>query len=362
MTREVHQKTVAAATSAGVEERLVARGMEALRGFGLTVEQATKPKAGAGADAWLRVGRGRGVLYAVAVRRRLTPATLGPVLHPLAGTKGPAMVMAEYVTPPMAQHLRAQGVAFVDAVGNAWIEQPGLMIWHTGTKPARTAHARQAVRVFQPAGIRVVFALLCEPGRVNMPVREIAEAAGVAHGTVGRILDDLRRMGYVVELGHRAGARGRARQRQLQQRRRLLDLWVEAYAQVLRPRLDPRRYRPLNALALDWWKKATYRALGARLGGEGAAEIVTRYLKPQDITIYADDRAAFLKKHKLAADPRGAVIVLDRFWRFEHEWEFPDAVPPVLIYADLLATGDDRCRETAGMVYDKYLTQTITAD
>lgn len=341
----------------------MARGLEALRGFGLTVEQATKPKAGGGADAWLWVGRGRErVLYAVAVRRRLTPAVLGPVLHQLAGTKGHVLVVADYVTPPMAQRLRVKGAAFVDAVGNAWLEQPGLVIWRTGNKLARTAKARQAVRVFQPAGIQVVFALLCEPGRVNAPVRAIAEAAGVAHGTVGRILDDLRRMGHVVEFGHRAGARGRARQRRLRQRRRLLDLWVEAYAQVLRPRLDPRRYRPLNALALDWWKKATYRELGARLGGEGAAEIVTRYLKPQDITVYADDRAAFLKKHKLVADPQGPVIILDRFWRFEVEWEFLDVVPPVLIYADLLATGDDRCRETAGMVYDKYLAQTITAD
>ena len=40
----------------------------------------------------------------------------------------------------------------------------------------------------------------------------------------------------------------------------------------------------------------------------------------------------------------------------------PDVVPPALIYADLLATGDDRCRETAGMVYDKYLAKTIAAD
>ena len=61
-------------------------------------------------------------------------------------------------------------------------------------------------------------------------------------------------------------------------------------------------------------------------------------------------------------DPQGPVVILDRFWRFEVEWEFPNVVPPVLIYADLLATGDDRCRETAGMVYDKYLAKTIAAD
>lgn len=363
MARKALKKTVVIAIPGTVVGEVLARGIEALRDFGIAVERAAKPKAGDGVDAWLRVGRGRDrTLYAAIVRKRLAPAALGPMLHPLTGAKRRALLIADYVTPPVALRLREKGVAFVDAAGNAWIEQPGLVLWQTGNKPVRTPKAGQAVRVFQPAGIQVVFALLCNPERVNAPVREIAEMAGVAHGTVGRILDDLRRMGHVVELGRREGARGRARQRRLLQRRRLLDLWVEAYAQVLRPRLDPRRYRPLNATTPDWWKKAKYREVGAWLGGEGAAEIVTRYLKPQDITIYADDRTAFLKKHKLVVDPQGPVIFLDRFWHFDHEWEFPNAVPPALIYADLLATGDDRCRETAGMVYEKYLAKIIAAD
>ena len=29
--------------------------------------------------------------------------------------------------------------------------------------------------------------------------------------------------------------------------------------------------------------------------------------------------------------------------------------PPLLVYADLMATGDDRNIETAGIIYDKYL-------
>ncbi len=363
MARKALKKTVVAATPGEMAGEVLARGKEALKGFGLVVEQAARPTAGDGMDAWLRVGRGRDrALYAVAVHRRLTPGTLGTVLLRLTKAPAPVLVMADYVTPQMAQRLREKGVAFVDTIGNAWIEQPGWVIWQTGNKPTRTAKAAKAVRIFQPAGIQVMFALLCEPERVNAPVRDIARAAGVAHGTVGRILEDLRHMGYVIELGRREGARGRARRRRLQQRRRLLDLWVEAYAQVLRPRLDPRRYRPINTAARDWWKKAAYRGLGAWLGGEGAAEVVTRYLKPQDITIYADDRTVFLKKHKLVVDPQGPVIILDRFWRFEFKWEYPDMVPPVLIYADLLATGDDRCRETAVMVYDKYLAKTIAAD
>ena len=38
-----------------------------------------------------------------------------------------------------------------------------------------------------------------------------------------------------------------------------------------------------------------------------------------------------------------------------------DTVPPVLIYADLLATGDARCIETAQKLYDDHLAQFLSA-
>jgi hypothetical protein len=39
----------------------------------------------------------------------------------------------------------------------------------------------------------------------------------------------------------------------------------------------------------------------------------------------------------------------------------PDTVPPALVYADLLATGDARCIETAQMIYDDHLARLLPA-
>jgi hypothetical protein len=60
-------------------------------------------------------------------------------------------------------------------------------------------------------------------------------------------------------------------------------------------------------------------------------------------------------ENRLRADPRGEIEVLDAFWNFEDEKDLPETVPPLLIYADLLATLDPRNIETAQMIYDKYL-------
>jgi hypothetical protein len=55
----------------------------------------------------------------------------------------------------------------------------------------------------------------------------------------------------------------------------------------------------------------------------------------------------------MRADATGNVEVLDVFWNFDPEKEFPDVVPPILAYVDLLATHDGRDAEAARMIYEQ---------
>ena len=91
-------------------------------------------------------------------------------------------------------------------------------------------------RAFQPTGLQVLFALLCNPERINRPYRKLAVLADVAHGTVGWVIPDLQQQGFVADL---KGKRGTRRMFQLE---RLLAQWVDAYARQLRPRLLIGRY------------------------------------------------------------------------------------------------------------------------
>ena len=43
-------------------------------------------------------------------------------------------------------------------------------------------------------------------------------------------------------------------------------------------------------------------------------------------------------------------------------WTYEDLVHPILIYADLLATGNERNIETARMIYDQHIVQLIRED
>jgi hypothetical protein len=293
--------------------------------------------------------------YLVKTQKGLRPATLGAVLlqlQQLEALGGPVMLFTDHVTPQLAETLREREVAFIDTAGNAYINQPPLLIWVKGQRPAAKTHAGYAGgRAFKPTGLKVAFTLLCQPDWVDLPYREIAPMAGVAHGTVGWVMADLVEGGFIVTLGG---------QRRLRHRRRLLEIWVEAYARNLRPRLLLGRYR---APARDWWQGVNVQKYHLQFGAEPAAAELDGYLHPGVTTLYG--RAIpgrFIADHQLRTDPAGDVELRERFWNFDYDWDRPELVPPVLIYADLLAAGDARCVEAAKRIYEAHLAQFFEQD
>ena len=336
------------------ENLLLNAAVEAAQGLGVTVEIVQrKPKRGAAhADASVRVTHaGNKALYAVEVRRSLQPATLGMALQQLERVGPNAMLVTDYVTPALADELKARHIAFLDTAGNAYIEQPSFLIWVKGQKPVAKPATVTVGRAFQPTGLQVVFTLLCNPQAVNQPYRVLADMAGVAHGTVGWVMPDLQQLGFVRDL---QGERGTRRLFQLD---RLLDEWATTYARVLRPRTSLGKY---YVAALDGWQDWPLAEHGATWGSEPAAALLTEYLRPGELTIYADKLPALLAaRMKFLKEPApghtAVVEVRKRFWSFAGDPEFPTVVPPVLVYADLLATGDARCIETAKMVHDTYV-------
>ncbi|TXK94624.1 hypothetical protein BMR05_12400 [Methylococcaceae bacterium HT4] len=66
--------------------------------------------------------------------------------------------------------------------------------------------------------------------------------------------------------------------------------------------------------------------------------------------------------NKLRKDPSGDIEILNTFWDVENEANRTDTVHPILIYADLMASGDPRNIETAQIIYDQELAQHFRED
>ncbi len=284
-----------------------------------------------------------------AIDRAVALATAKHQLEPFGGR---GVLVAPYLTAELANHCREKlDLQFIDTAGNAYLRAPGLYVFIRGERPRGPAATAMGTRGGGTAtALRVVFALLCKPELLSAPYREIVAAAGVALGAVGWVFFDLQGRGYVT------GGK-RARNRRLLEPGRLLEEWVTNYPIKLRPKLNRRRFRAPDP---DWWPK-TRLPDGALWGGEVAANRLTRYLKPATCTIYIDPEkgregvAKLVKEHRLRADPQGEVEILDRFWNFPGGPTQPELVPPLLVYADLVATLDPRNLEVAKRIREEYV-------
>jgi hypothetical protein len=159
------------------------------------------------------------------------------------------------------------------------------------------------------------------------------------------VLKDLTAQGYMVEY--------RGPQRRLIRQEELLHKWTRAYAEKLRPKNLIGKYK---ATRPELWRDADIAQFGAQWGGEVAAQRLTHYLKPEITTIYLRRPANnLILDLKLRQDRNGDIELREKFWDFENEGTDRTVVPPLLVYADLLATGDPRNIETAKVIYGDYL-------
>lgn len=292
--------------------------------------------------------------FAAEVKHTLTLATVGAAVQRLRRHVKRGIIVARYIPPREADLLKETDTQFMDAAGNAYLNEPPLFVFIRGKKPAQRYTGRPPLRAFRPAGLQVIFGLLCNPGMKNAQYREIAKATNVALGTVGWVMQDLRQIGHLVEMGRRG--------RSLVKKKELLERWVAAYPEQLKPKKLLGTFKATNP---DWWKDAELPRRQAYWGGETAAAKLTEQLKPQGATIYTKELKAlaeWMVRNKIRKDPNGNIEIIERFWNFEPDGEYPALVHPILIYADLLATADARNIETARIVYDTAVARLVRED
>jgi len=303
--------------------------------------------------------------YVGTVKRRLTPAKLDHwLLLTLARVQRQRderkpILFADYVSPANAQRLREADVDYVDAAGNLQIHRPPkLHLLKSGTRPRTLPESRPA-RLFMPSGLQVLFVLLVEPVAAEMPYRELAVHSGVALGSIAVVMNELKGKGYLVR--RRAGSR-------LVRRRELLERWVSGYSEQLRPKLLLGVFVAREKDAGANWQHLRdvlreRQIESAVTGGLAAYELTHHYRGEELIAFVSDWPKGVLEQLRWLPSATGPITLLRQFcpavrWSMGGDQQIAH---PLLVYAELLHSGRERERETARMVYERYL-ERIAAD
>lgn len=329
--------------------------------------------AGAGELPWdaelnLRIaGRWRRFFVEHKATARLNYALVDALLGRLARHgKPPWILFTPYVTPPMAVHLQENGVNYVDAAGNCHliIDRKHVAIID-GRRPN---HRPEEIRMVGPRGYQVLFALLARPELLQATVRELAATAGVGKTIAALALRRLEQEGLTAKTRTTTV---------LVKPTALLDRWLAGYTDILRPKLLVGYFRPFERDPADLEKRiagffggrpyAGAEEAGAHpkpegrdlrwvWGGAAAAYRLTGHYRGERTVVHVDRAPHDLARRlRILPDRTGPLHLLRAPGPLAFAGAAPGTAHPLLVYGELIVEGNDRARETAVEIRERFL-------
>ncbi|CAN5279827.1 type IV toxin-antitoxin system AbiEi family antitoxin [soil metagenome] len=286
--------------------------------------------------------------YDVEIYKKPHSSLIGQLALKQRQTSDKIVFITEYVPPKFADKLRELDIAFFDANGNAYFNDSEFYIFVNSHGRNTEIKKPNTNLIFQPSGLQLLFVLLSLPDSENKTYRELAEMSGISLGSVSDVMNALKIDDYLVR---------KKDSRILFRKDELLKRWVQGFAETLRHKLLERQYESEN---IDWWKETDLTEIKGCWSGEIAADMMTGYLNPTKPLIYAKSLffpvRRLAKEYKLRKADKGNIKIRQKFWNFNQS----DIIaPPLLVYADLLATAESRNIEAAQIIYDEHLARLI---
>lgn len=257
------------------------------------------------------------------------------------------LLFADFISRKLAEQCRAEGVEFVDSVGNMFINLDWLKVYVVGNENDAKVDARGSLA--SVAAMKITYALLVKKDSAGVPLRDMARWAGVSLGSVAAVYKELRAQGF---LRVRGGPEGETRD--LLGMQRLFDRWIAGYEDRLRRKLVVGVYRTAGGAVAELPERlAGGGGEGILIGGELGATLLERgMLHAGAATLHISDTIVDARKLavqlRLIPDKGGNVTFLKTFGDLNGgggEKGYPELANPLLLYAELLRINDPRTRE-----------------
>ena len=278
-----------------------------------------------------------GVTFACEVKKRVTKANYNLIVQRMRNLKEqtdkPLMLVAYHFAPELFERLPEEGISVVESNGNCNIVAAPMFIRISGQKTTQPKEDKG--KAFNEAGLKVIFYLLLNETNINKTYRVIHEETGLSLGTIKNVIEELGRGQFVLTAG-----KGRF----LKNRKELLDVWQTHYNQNLKPKLLLKEMEFVDTNCRRDWEKIIL-PTGMCWGGEGGAFLIDHYLAPELFDIYTETPSVkLMMTKKVKFQEKGRIRLYQKFWKGNLDGK---TAPKILIYADLMGSGNSRCIEAA---------------
>jgi hypothetical protein len=260
------------------------------------------------------------------------------------------LLFAPEIGAALGQLLEQRKLGFVDRAGNCYLDLAGRHVARIqGKRSERRAPAEKAMRA---AAYRALFALLAEPALAHATVRALSDVAGISRQAAVDIRPRLQALGILYEDGKRFGWVPRSAPK-------AIDLFISGYATALRPQLLLGRFRThaRDAAGLEREvKRAATKTPGTLWGGGAACMRLTGHYRGQRTILHAESLPLVLLETIQAIPDRNGPLEIVQFPGPQAaRGSTADTVHPLLVYAELLLEGEERAREAAAEILERWL-------
>lgn len=270
------------------------------------------------------------------------------------------LLITDALSETVVNFLLEKNIEFIDTTGNIYLNNSSLyiLIRSSSTQTKKLP----STSTITNSTLKVAYAILQDPIILEYPTSElIANAAGVDWKTVESSLENLYQLNYLQ--------RQRNEKYRIKSYTKLLEIWELGYIENLRSELligtfSSKENIDFNdisnqVLAITQNQKII---IGRKIiiGGELGAAIVTGYLKPISMIIHIPEEENYrviTTMLRLKPDPKGNISIFKQFGN-KNKHKYPSSEPvadPLLIHAELYLHPDERLKETAKHLYEKYI-------
>lgn len=265
------------------------------------------------------------------------------------------LLVTDSLSDAIIHELIEKNIEFIDTTGNIYFNNSSLYILIINSllrasKPSSSAKITAST-------LKIAYVLLQDPRILKSPHDKLAEVAGVDLRTAKRSLDILYKLNYLQ--------RHKEEKYRIENYTKLLERWEIGYVEDLRSKLLIDTFLPITKTPFDEILQVIQELVKHHdilIGGELGAGIITGYLQPIGAAIHIPEKENYrliTTKLKLKPDSSGSITILRQFGT-QNKWNdycSKPVVDPLLIHAELALYPDERLKETANRIYDKYIVQ-----
>lgn len=279
-----------------------------------------------------------GIKFCCEIKKTISNANVFSVIDGIKNKSNnkniPTLLITTRIYPKLAETFAENQINWVDKAGNCDIRHEGLTIKIAGQKHTAPVNTGTVSKISE-TNIKLILFFLQNPESINWPYREIQEKVGLSLGTITKVFDLLKAKRYLVQT---------EKGRRIAMREELIEWWQQQYNEFLKPKLLVNRMAFRTPEARKKWKEMVLPE-GMYWGGDCGANLVDGYLIPGEFEIYSDVVSSLLlRTGAVMPAPDGEIRIYKKFWIGKED---QNLAPTLVIYADLMGTGDSRCHEAA---------------